>query len=79
MNAIAWVVLQWSFLRLEGPESPLAQAIKANFKEKVSPVIYLAGIIAAFVYVPVSIACYVVVAALWIIPDRRVERQLGMS
>ena len=79
MNAIAWIVLQSSFLRLEGPDSPLAQAISTGLKEKISPVLYLAGIGAAFVFAPVSIACYVAVAALWIIPDRRVERQLGMS
>jgi len=78
MNALAFVVLQRSFLRLEGPESPLAKAIKTGFKEKISPVIYLAGIVAAFVWVPVSLACYVAVAAIWFIPDRRVERQLGM-
>ena len=78
MNALAFVVLQRSFLRLEGPDSPLAQAISTGFKEKISPVIYLLGIVAAFVYVPVSLACYVAVAAIWIIPDRRVERQLGM-
>jgi uncharacterized membrane protein len=78
MNAIAWIVLQSSFLRLEGPDSPLAKAINTGWKEKISPVLYLAGIAAAFFYVPAAIACYVAVALLWIIPDRRVERQLGM-
>jgi len=51
---------------------------QSAFKEKVSPVIYLIGIAAAFVFVPLSLACYVAVAAIWFIPDRRVERQLGM-
>jgi uncharacterized membrane protein len=78
MNALAFVVLQSSFRRLEGPDSPLAKAISSGFKEKVSPVIYLAGIGAAFLYTPAAIACYVAVALIWIIPDRRVERQLGM-
>ncbi|HEY4029228.1 MAG TPA: TMEM175 family protein [Caulobacteraceae bacterium] len=79
MNAIAWVVLQLSFLRVEGPDSPLAKAVSSGFKEKISPVLYIAGILAAFVFVPVSLACYVAVALMWIIPDRRVERQLGMG
>jgi uncharacterized membrane protein len=78
MNALAFVVLQLSFRRVEGPDSPLATAISSGIKEKVSPVIYLAGIVAAFIYVPVSLACYVAVALMWVIPDRRVERQLGM-
>jgi uncharacterized membrane protein len=78
MCALAYVVAQSSFLRLEGPDSPLAQAISSGFKEKISPVIYLVGIGAAFVFVPLSLACYVAVAAIWFIPDRRVERQLGM-
>jgi uncharacterized membrane protein len=79
MTALAWVVLQRSFLRLEGPDSPLAQAIQSGLKEKASPVIYFVGMAAAFVFVPVSLACYVIVAAMWIIPDRRVERQLGVD
>jgi uncharacterized membrane protein len=79
MNALAYVVLQWSLVRLEGRDSPLARAMSAGLKEKISPLIYLAGIVAAFVFVPVSLACYVAVAAIWIIPDRRVERQLGMG
>jgi uncharacterized membrane protein len=78
LNALGFVVLQWSIVRLEGPNSPLARAISSGIKEKVSPVLYLAGIVAAFFYVPAALACYVAVALMWIIPDRRVERQLGM-
>jgi uncharacterized membrane protein len=78
VTALAWVLLQWTFLRLEGPDSPLAKAISRGLKEKISPVVYLVGIAASFVWVPISLACYVGVAAVWFIPDRRVERQLGM-
>jgi uncharacterized membrane protein len=78
MAALAWVVLLRSLLRLEGRDSPLAKAVGSGFKEKISPVIYLAGIVGSFVFPPFALACYVAVAALWIIPDRRVERQLGM-
>ena len=78
MNALAWVLLQRSLLRVAGPESDLAKAIRSSLKERLSPVIYLVGIIAAFVYTPLAYVCYVVVAAMWITPDRRVERQLGM-
>ena len=78
MASLAFAVLQRSFQHLEGPEAPLAKAIGRGLKEKISPILYLLGIGAAFVFVPVAIACYVAVAAMWIIPDRRVERQLGM-
>jgi uncharacterized membrane protein len=78
MNALAWVVLQRALLHVEGPDSALAKAMKSGLKEKLSPLIYLAGIAGAFVYTPFAYACYVAVAAGWFIPDRRVERQLGM-
>jgi uncharacterized membrane protein len=76
--ALAWIVLERSLLRLEGADSPLARAIKAGFKEKVSPLIYVVGVVSAFFLPALSLACYVAVAALWIIPDLRIERQLGM-
>jgi uncharacterized membrane protein len=78
MNALGWVVLQRALLHVEGPDSDLAKAIRSGLKEKISPLIYLVGIVGAFVYTPFAYACYVAVAALWFIPDRRVERQLGM-
>jgi len=79
MNALAWVVLQRALLRVEGPDSDLAKAVSTGLKEKVSPLIYVAGIAGAFVYPPIAYACYVAVAAWWFVPDRRVERQLGMG
>jgi uncharacterized membrane protein len=78
MNALAWLVLQTSLIRHEGRESDLAKAIKTGFKERISPLLYVAGILAAFVFPPVALLFYVVVAAIWFIPDRRVERQLGL-
>ena len=78
MNALAWIVLQQALLHAEGPDSALAKAVKSGLKEKISPVLYLAGIAGAFLYTPIAYLCYVAVAALWFIPDLRVERQLGM-
>jgi uncharacterized membrane protein len=79
MNALAWVVLQRALLKVEGQATDLANAIRSGFKEKVSPLIYVAGILGAFVFTPFAYACYVIVAAWWFVPDRRVERQLGMT
>ncbi len=79
MNAMAWMLLQTLLVRHEGPDSPLAQAMRADFKGKVSAALYVAGIIAAFFLPVLSLGAYVLVAAVWFIPDRRVERQLGIS
>jgi uncharacterized membrane protein len=79
MNGIAFVVLQSTLVRLEGRDSALARAIASGFKEKISPVLYIVGIVAAFFAPLLSLALYVTVAAIWFIPDRRVERQLGMG
>ena len=68
-----------ALLHVEGPDSDLAKAIRSGFKEKVSPLIYVAGIAGAFIFAPLAYACYVIVAAWWFVPDRRVERQLGMT
>jgi len=78
MNALAWLLLQTMLIRHEGGESELAKAIKAGLKERISPALYVAGIVAAFVFPPAALLFYVAVAAIWFIPDRRVERQLGM-
>jgi uncharacterized membrane protein len=48
--------------------------VGSDLKGKISPVIYLAGILLAFVNVWLAVACYVAVAVMWLVPDRRVER-----
>jgi uncharacterized membrane protein len=78
MSAIAFAVLSRLLVRHEGPDSTLAKAIGADFKGRISPVLYALGIGVAFVAPIVSLALYVAVALIWLIPDRRVERQLGM-
>jgi uncharacterized membrane protein len=77
--AVAYFVLQTVIIRQEGSESPLRQAIGADVKGKVSPVFYLAGILSALflgrpVGVGIALACFVTVAIVWIVPDRRIDR-----
>jgi uncharacterized membrane protein len=79
MNAVAFTILTAVLVRHEGPDSPLAKAIGADFKEKISLLMYAVGIAAAFFQPIVSLLLYVAVAMIWFIPDRRVERQLGVS
>lgn len=72
--AIAYVILQALIIRIQGPQSRLKQAIGADWKGKVSPVIYLAGILATFLTPWLGVALFALVAAIWLVPDRRLER-----
>ena len=73
MTAIAWYVMEAAIIRRQGPESPLRRAIGRDLKGKLSPVLYLAGIGAAFFNTIVADLFYLGVALMWLIPDRRVE------
>ena len=74
--AIAYYILQAEILTLEGPHSRLRRAVGADLKGKVSPVLYLLGIMLAFVHPWLAEAIYVTVALMWLVPDRRIERQV---
>jgi uncharacterized membrane protein len=74
--ALAYYWLQRAIIRLQGPDSVLASAIGSDLKGKVSPLFYLAGIGFAFVEPLLSIVLYGLVAVMWLIPDRRIERAL---
>jgi uncharacterized membrane protein len=78
MNAISYTILNLLLVRHEGPDSPLAKATQHDIKGKVSLAMYLAGVAAAFFAPAISLSFYVAVACIWFIPDRRVERALGM-
>jgi uncharacterized membrane protein len=79
MNAVAYTLLMTLLIRHEGPDSALARAMGRDFKGKVSLVAYAAALVLAFIQPIAAVALYVIVAALWFIPDRRVERTLGAS
>ena len=76
MNGVAYKILQSLLVRHEGAESTLARATGRDLKGNASPVIYLVGIAAAFWQPLISIALYVAVALIWVIPDPRIERVL---
>jgi uncharacterized membrane protein len=77
MAAIAFYVLQRRIVDSQGPGSRLARELGADWKGKLSPVVYAVAIGAAFVAPPVSQALYALVALLWLVPDRRFARALG--
>ncbi len=77
MAGFAYFLLVRSLLALHGKDSPLAVAVGNDFKGKISIVIYAAAIPLAFISPGVSFALYVLVAVIWFIPDRRIERVIG--
>ncbi|WP_326549318.1 TMEM175 family protein [Micromonospora sp. NBC_01813] len=79
--AVAYFVLQRAIMRRQGPDSPLRRAVGTDVKGKISPILYVAGILSALtidrggpVGVGIALACFVGVAVLWIVPDRRIVR-----
>ncbi|HXD45904.1 MAG TPA: TMEM175 family protein [Pseudolabrys sp.] len=77
MPAIAYYLLQRAIIHRQGAHSVLAKAVGNDLKGKLSPVFYSAGIVSAFYQPWISIALYVLVAAAWLVPDRRIERLAG--
>ena len=74
--AIAYWMLQQAIIAAQGSSSPLKAAIGSDWKGKLSPALYLLGIVATFVLPPVALAIYVAVALLWLVPDRRIEESI---
>ncbi len=77
LAAIAYKLLQTCVIRTHGADSLLARAIGADLKGKLSPVLYVVAIALAFVATWLSVAIFVAVALMWLIPDRRIERLIG--
>ncbi len=77
--AIAYYVLQTVLLRVDGDQSLLRTAIGTDLKGKLSPLLYCLGIGLSFVNQWAGLAVYVVVALMWLVPDRRVERTLAAT
>jgi uncharacterized membrane protein len=76
MPAIAYYLLQRAILHKQGSHSALARALGRDLKGKLSPVLYLTGIGLAFVMPVASLAAYVAVALIWLVPDQRIEKML---
>jgi uncharacterized membrane protein len=74
--AVAYFILAHTLMSLHGRESALAKAFGRDLKGKISPVIYSAAIPLAFFRPWLSCALYVLVTAMWLVPDRRIERTL---
>ena len=73
-SAIAYLFLERALMRAEGEESVVRRAVGAGFKEWISFSGYVAAVPLAFVSPYISVAIYVAVSIVWIVPDRRFER-----
>lgn len=78
LAAIAYYILAHSLIAHHGQESALAVALGRDVKGKVSVVIYAVAIPLAFVQSWFACALYVLVAVIWLIPDRRIEKTLHL-
>ncbi|MGE5516072.1 MAG: TMEM175 family protein [Bacteroidota bacterium] len=76
MAALAYWLLERSIIADQGKQSLLAAAVGRDIKGKLSPVLYAAAIPAAFADPRLSQALYVLVALMWLVPDRRIARAL---
>jgi uncharacterized membrane protein len=77
LPAIAYYLLVRALIAAPGQHEMLATAIGNDIKGKISPLIYLVSIPIALVAPLVSFALFVFVAAIWIVPDRRIERRIS--
>jgi uncharacterized membrane protein len=77
MAAIAYWLLQQVIIKAQGPGSVLKQAVGGDWKGKLSPLIYVVAIPTAFRAQWLSQALYVLVALIWLVPDRRIENALA--
>ena len=76
LAAVAYFVLQQLIIAEEGEDSIMAAALGRDVKGKISPVLYSAAIPLAFVSHWIALGLYVVVALMWLIPDRRLESRI---
>jgi uncharacterized membrane protein len=77
LASIAYWILQRTIIVSQGNDSLLAKAIGRDVKGKLSPMLYAAAIVAAFVEPLIAMAVYTFVALMWLVPDRRIEHVLN--
>jgi uncharacterized membrane protein len=77
LAAIAYYLLQQVIIAAQGQDSILKKAIGRDWKGKLSPVLYIVGIIATLRFSWIAQAIFVLAALIWLIPDRRIEKHLA--
>ncbi len=76
MNAVAYTILSKTLIHNQGKNEKLKRAFGKDEKGKLSTLLYVAGIVLAFFFQWISLTLYAIVAIIWFIPDRRIEKTL---
>jgi len=74
MAALSYTILQKTIINSQGKDSILLKAVEKDFKGKASIVLYLIAIVSSFFYEWIAGAIYILVALIWLIPDKRIEK-----
>jgi uncharacterized membrane protein len=74
--SICYLILERTIIAANGPQSRLAVAVGSDYKGRLSMILYASSVVLAFIAPWISIALYVAVALMWLVPDRRIESQL---
>ena len=78
LAGVSYHLLERALISAQGKDSRLKRAVGVEIKGWISEVVYLAGIVVAWVWMPwLSLAAYAAVALMWLIPDRRIEQTIG--
>lgn len=76
MSAIAYFILQQTIIKNEGEKFILKKAIGKDWKGKLSPILYSLAIISCYFSSWIAGAIYILVALMWLAPDRRIEKEI---
>ena len=77
MAGVAYFILERTLIKAQGPHSRLEEALGSDFKGKLSVVLYAAAIVITTVQPWIAAAIYVSVAAMWLVPDQRIEKRIA--
>lgn len=77
MCAVAWEIERFALVRSHCIDSALVRAMRRHVKELLSLILYVVGVVSAFFNTAIACALYALVALMWIIPDRRIEREMA--
>lgn len=77
MSGIAYYILVRALITRHGPDSTLARALGGDFKGKISIMIYAVAIALSSVSQWAAVSLYVLVAVMWLVPDRRIEKTVN--
>lgn len=73
LAAIAYFITQGRIIASQGSDSLLAKAVKKDIKGKLSPLFYILALIGGIFHPAIAVSFHVIVALMWLIPDKRIE------